>query len=197
MKHQLHDYYKEVNIPERLKGNILNDKNEKLETINNLSKVNLLVGTNNSGKSLLLRELLKTKEAGKDVPSNILKEINDKLLSYKKEFLEILKELDWVFIQDSAAKRITLTDLDSIFSITISGVKSIDFIKQHLQKEHSLSRLYNFKPHGYRSISLRRVIPVTPNIRKEMINFFEELATWVKNIETEFTYNKSNLRPYN
>jgi AAA15 family ATPase/GTPase len=56
----LYEAYRKYDVPEKLKGEIFNAEDEVLSELDKLNKINILVGPNNSGKSLLLRELIKT-----------------------------------------------------------------------------------------------------------------------------------------
>ena len=59
-KWKLHHFYNSIPIPKRLKNDILNENRKQITYIKNISKLNIFVGENNSGKSLLLREILKS-----------------------------------------------------------------------------------------------------------------------------------------
>lgn len=51
--------FQKHDVPEEIKDELYNTKNEKLNSIDNFSKINIFIGANNSGKSKLIRELIK------------------------------------------------------------------------------------------------------------------------------------------
>jgi AAA15 family ATPase/GTPase len=57
----LFEAYRKYDCPEKLKNELYDREKTRLTELNHLRKVNILVGPNNSGKSLLLRELIKTR----------------------------------------------------------------------------------------------------------------------------------------
>lgn len=57
----LFEAYRKYTLPEKLKNELYDSKKTRLTVLDNMRKVNILVGPNNSGKSLLLRELIKTR----------------------------------------------------------------------------------------------------------------------------------------
>lgn len=54
-----YETYQKYDVPASLGEQILNPNGESLKTIENINKVNIFIGANNSGKSKILRELLK------------------------------------------------------------------------------------------------------------------------------------------
>ncbi|HEY5407031.1 MAG TPA: AAA family ATPase [Ginsengibacter sp.] len=56
---KFYETYQRYNIPEGLKDDIYNTEGEKLSIIQNISKINIFIGANNSGKSKLIRELIR------------------------------------------------------------------------------------------------------------------------------------------
>ena len=88
---------KEVKIPNELYS-FISDKNEKEEVVKNLSKINIFVGENNSGKSRFLRSLLKKKNF-EFLPNNIdYYKINDNIPLLKKRIQNFLDGFDKINI---------------------------------------------------------------------------------------------------
>lgn len=56
---EFHNLLNTVNVPEKLKKSLFNNKGIEINQILPLSKINIFIGPNNSGKSLLIREILK------------------------------------------------------------------------------------------------------------------------------------------
>jgi predicted ATP-dependent endonuclease of OLD family len=79
---EFHNFYEYLPVPDSLKGKLL-DKDEKVLTdIEYLNKINIFIGENNSGKSYILREIIKATKANvnnENFFNNIKKLINDKL----------------------------------------------------------------------------------------------------------------------
>jgi AAA15 family ATPase/GTPase len=53
--------FAKYDVPKKLANDIYDSETNQLSTIDNLNRVNIFLGANNSGKSILIRELLKTK----------------------------------------------------------------------------------------------------------------------------------------
>ena len=73
----IHHYYNSIPVPSRLENDVLDENLDKIDHIPNLSKLNIFVGQNNSGKSILLREILKSDWKhflSKDIQNYIYKE---------------------------------------------------------------------------------------------------------------------------
>ncbi len=58
---QLHEFYTTFPVPERVAGYVLDGDQKSVRQIDDILKLNIIIGANNSGKSLLLREMLKIK----------------------------------------------------------------------------------------------------------------------------------------
>ena len=58
-------YFGQPPVPEKLKKHLLDTDQVEVKTLKHLSKINVFIGPNNSGKSLLIRELLKTTYEGR------------------------------------------------------------------------------------------------------------------------------------
>lgn len=62
---QLYQSYQKIKVPTSLNGIILDEAHRPVDEINNFTKVNIFVGPNNTGKSFLLREILKGQHSKK------------------------------------------------------------------------------------------------------------------------------------
>lgn len=56
----LYEGFRKYDVPSNLQGELFDSDNQALAELINLNKINIFVGPNNSGKSLLLREIVKT-----------------------------------------------------------------------------------------------------------------------------------------
>ena len=89
----IYNFFESIEAPERLNGYLIG-KNKPIKYIKPLSRLNIFIGTNNSGKSLLMRELLR--EIGVNshqVQKSVLNDLD--ILMYKaiEAFTEVGKEL--------------------------------------------------------------------------------------------------------
>jgi len=85
-----YQYHAKVLIPESLKGEIYSLEN-KVTYIDHVNKVNLFIGANNSGKSKIVRELLKEKNSGVGWSKEVIAEIKAIVENTKDEIRETLK----------------------------------------------------------------------------------------------------------
>ncbi len=76
----LHEYFGLLPVPERLKNHILDPDGKPLYKIENLSKINVFIGENNSGKSLLIREIVKQNPTNSYPNKFSTKEIEEPLI---------------------------------------------------------------------------------------------------------------------
>jgi hypothetical protein len=78
--------YRLRDLPDKLKGELIDVEDSELTKLEHLSKVNIFVGANNSGKSRIIREVLRSKSAkyyGDDEWSQI-----EKLVQFLKSFAD-------------------------------------------------------------------------------------------------------------
>ena len=57
----VYEAFREYDLPNKLSNELFDQNGKPLTRINKLSKVNIFVGPNNFGKSILIREILKTR----------------------------------------------------------------------------------------------------------------------------------------
>jgi len=89
---KFYEYYYKLPIPDRIKENVFDESSTKIPFIENLSKVNLFVGQNNSGKSLLLREILKDKGIKSYLIAEHWVSVNNIIAAHKQRLIEFLSE---------------------------------------------------------------------------------------------------------
>jgi len=92
MNRDVYKYFSSILLPDRLRNFVFNEDNVAIERISSLTKLNLFVGTNNSGKSLLLREILKTAEYKSEINIELKNEINETLSKFVTGFHKYLDE---------------------------------------------------------------------------------------------------------
>ena len=82
----LADFIAALPIPKELDGLVVNDNNEKVDVLFPLSRINIFVGTNNSGKSYILRELMKSEIGLNYLSQKLCDELNEYVETVKSEF---------------------------------------------------------------------------------------------------------------
>ena len=108
--------FRKRDVPKKLSDEIFNSSGAKIAAIENLNKVNIFVGPNNSGKSLLLREMLKTKSHSYYGPD---------------KWAEIIDHLEIFKFIESALNRVMKTSNLSIISDSHEGeIINLDNLKQ-------------------------------------------------------------------
>ncbi len=75
--------YRSIDIPEKLRNDLLDSNDAILQKIESLNKINIFIGPNNSGKSLLIREILKS-NSKKYIGENIWAQIQQQVSFYDK-----------------------------------------------------------------------------------------------------------------
>lgn len=195
MEFELFEYYNKVGIPSRLKGDILDNYNTPVSFITGISKVNLFVGTNNSGKSLLLREILKLKKLENYPSINIKNEINDFIKSRLNLIVEILNKHNYQKIQDSYTSAITEEKINNSFikfddnfqTISEYSTKGIIALRELWQ---ATPRTFAFKdkPH------MPKTIPA--EIRDEIIQIQTQLKDFISVLEANYTYDNELKKIY-
>lgn len=172
---KLHEHFYWLKIPDRLDGDIFDEELNELKVIDGLSKVNVFVGKNNSGKSLFLRELLKSSFEHSNVSHQVAQKINEFIdefigqiqLYYRTENIRALKipspptndEVEWK-IDD-------IKKLVGSFNPSTSSVQS--FVKTTNEKVEGTF----LKAPIYRLIQENhRTLNIPPDERKALSEFF-------------------------
>src|ERR1051325_7378185 len=60
---KLYETLQQYSIPQNLKDEVYDREGKQLDSIDNFTKINIFVGSNNSGKSKFIRELIRQKQA--------------------------------------------------------------------------------------------------------------------------------------
>ena len=87
----LNEFYNKLPISQlKLSEDVYDDSKKLIEEIHNISKLNIFVGQNNSGKSLILREVLKCNSFEIYLNSSVIEKINrvveESLLKFEEHF---------------------------------------------------------------------------------------------------------------
>lgn len=92
MSYTLTDYIAALPIPRELEGLVVNSDNDKIDVLSPLSRINIFVGANNSGKSYILRELMKSEIGFNYLSQELCDELNRKYVeSAHNEFNDQFK----------------------------------------------------------------------------------------------------------
>jgi hypothetical protein len=141
-KLELYKHFDRISIPKSLKGRVEISGQSNSKFIENLSKINVFVGSNNSGKSYLLREILISHLVPFLYDAKILQEINKIIEETKWELENSLNPLaDSIYIQPENIigfkKGKLITDNRIFPHLTIDEVISfnvnIEFIQDTVQ----------------------------------------------------------------
>lgn len=188
----LFQYYSSFDIPTHLKQDILNQDLSIVDCINNTTKINLFVGVNNSGKSLLLREILKSDNHA-NKPSNKIKEdINNFLLEKINRLLQILKENNY---ERLVVNHQTYIDNERIKKSQVPFDSNFETVTAYRQKGlEDLFRLSKQKPARYRQVGgLNASVPFPKFIENEIHTIQDDIRSFIANIEdTHTNRNKIN-----
>tara|TARA_R110001592_G_scaffold6425_1_gene34574 strand:- start:133 stop:2121 length:1989 start_codon:yes stop_codon:yes gene_type:complete len=138
-KMHLVDYFRRLPVPAKLKEDIYFNDNIKLNQnlIDNISKINVVIGPNNSGKSLFCRELLKTQIESEYFSDYKIHDLNIKLKEFKKRYTAIFKGLNTDYFQNNDGI-IRLSMLNKAFT---EITKTTNIRQLHREIEPLLNRL--------------------------------------------------------
>lgn len=92
---ELKDFIGAVDVPESLKnriGKMINGEFQAEEVISGLSKINILVGANNSGKSYIMREILKSDLQLNYFAEGLTQEYNRLIGGFRTQFENIIDD---------------------------------------------------------------------------------------------------------
>lgn len=97
-------------LPDSLKSRLVDANGKSIEELKDLSKINILVGPNNSGKSFIMRELFKQESLAAWIPDNS-----------RQHLKQELKNRIALFYNSENASRITKGESETISAYTRSG----------------------------------------------------------------------------
>lgn len=92
---RFHQAFSMIRIPSKLEGKVQDLNYEIIETIESISRVNLFVGSNNSGKSLLLRNLVNDAAFVVCLDSKAIDEVNRERELYINQLATYLHEFNY------------------------------------------------------------------------------------------------------
>lgn len=139
---KFYETFQRCNVPEVLKEDLFNSNNEKLNTIENFSKINIFIGANNSGKSKLIREIIKQKPINYYGNDNwkFITEIISKIFSIVNEKLsQICLSKNYFIISNSGNGQIFDTE---------ELLKAKERLVQYLP-DYNISDTINFLEHNF------------------------------------------------
>jgi len=148
-----------VKVPKELKSQIFNSENEIIYEIDNLSKINFLVGPNNSGKSYLSRELCKCFET--NISDVLLEFIEDLFQSFRNEIEKIRQKERYEIEKKRVSSKHLNTSPDYnpdpyvIIEklVNLEFVNSDDFIDTLSKMKKYVDEWKNFKNHNDLNLS--------------------------------------------
>lgn len=185
-KTHVHNYYSETPVPKRLSSFILDHNSNPISDISELTKINLFVGSNNSGKSLLLREILKS-GFSEIKPSNSIKQLinqeREQILSKIKAFM---KDNDITQMHGYSSKIIDLNVINKIDISFTPAIKTIQDYKALISKSefnYFYQDLRTFRTTSQPSISQR----FSPDKNSEITKLKSDLVEWLNSIEINYT----------
>ena len=78
-----------IKTPDRLKDHLLDQENKKINLLGPFQKINVIIGTNNSGKSLLMRELIRQLIDKTYVSDRYLNNLNKKIVELRNNICQV------------------------------------------------------------------------------------------------------------
>lgn len=193
-----YEAYRKYDLPAKLRNELYDSLSNQLQLLDKLNKVNIFVGPNNSGKSLLLRELLKTNSPTYYSSENWEKIL--KLLQFIKEVPDKIRSVSHIHnlevIIDSNGVLIDLRQFEQLYpqiSVYKSGYTlqtATDSLRHLFTKDFKFqeNKLYSYSSpdviNQYFNISSQR------KLLEEITDYLEEL----KRQASEITLALQSLR---
>lgn len=208
----LYEAFRSIDVPEKIAAHIFDSNDQHLTQIKNLNKINIFIGANNSGKSLLLREILKSdsKKYYSDEKWHELKLLfHDTLFHLLSQVSEIHPSRNIIAllhsdgkiifsfeplyeIRDSLLDRVGDFQIDSIIE-KLNSLKTVD-----LKLDRNAS--YRLLDNNHLIIHLNRTIENinrVNNIFKWLTKFQEEVPSLVDTLlKYKFSDNSNQLKKY-
>jgi hypothetical protein len=155
---------------------------DKALFIENISKVNLFTGSNNSGKSKILREILKENKK-LDIPSNSVVElINNKSEHIQNQINNLISEFETQQIELNNAQVLAQDDFlvkIGAFRFTEDLSTYLEMIRSYFHDRGGQPKAYYFNKYGrqqrggFNSNQIEHVKSTLNKIEKEIVSFIE------------------------
>ena len=185
MSLEFYESFQKYDIPENLKDELYNADGQKLTLINNLNKINIFVGPNNSGKSKIIREILRTetKMYYSDHQWNnikaVLTEFLDDLLKNLRIFFIRYNPGDYQLHMHSGPNILSLTEIIETKNIIINHESNfnisalLDLYKENFKKWKLVQANYYLKINdkNTRQVELSEVTKVFEMLEAFKIKF--------------------------
>lgn len=176
---KFHQYFTTLPVPDKLTDSIFTEKGESLNKIGKLSKINVFVGPNNSGKSLLIREILKEKEFSPQLDTNLLNPINKHIDECKTALKNIFNEKQWACLLgnnnrlDDLIIDNVLNEYDGSKRIENHVKNMVDVLKATKEKGFHTFQLKRGDSHHFRPNQNKDIIKALDNTIQQLTTALE------------------------
>ncbi len=201
-----HEYNAARAIPSSLKDKIIDFEGNPLTLLENLSKINIIVGANNSGKSYFLRELFKQPSEPIYLNKNHTKDFSDKIKEFVNLFYVIISGYasndedlkNPQFVLRSPSNNIPdfkFNDMNTWHGL--SDTNDINFILKHLSNFTNSLMAQENQPLVLQKMTPNKMdenpisLPVAKNV--ELTNWVKEFKSLVHTWLQDFEYSKNKF----
>jgi AAA15 family ATPase/GTPase len=142
----INHYFQALPVPKSLQGDILDGEGKELSQLNHLNQFNVFIGQNNSGKSLLARELLKQNPESEYLDQSKVGIYNRQLLATYNSFENLFQGNEQKTLSGGSIK-LTLVDLKDKFE-EFDPLSSV-FREHHKEVSDFFKKLERFRPQHF------------------------------------------------
>lgn len=194
MNYTLSDYIAAIPIPQNLEGRVMNRDGQRLDIVSPLARINIFVGANNSGKSYLVREFMKSDFDLNYLSEAICREINDSFLKLSKnQFNKKLKEYETeikLVVKDPMNLVNYNLKIEKIKTMAKEVFKPLTNIDNTNTKSESIDNLVGFIQEPYLIEDNAAISPLGATTSQEMIDILKAL-----NADCKGLIYKNNQKP--
>src|ERR1700722_4570484 len=157
-----YQYYSYIPVPKELKDDLIDNQERPLTKLEDLSHINIFLGTNNSGKSRIIREIIRDNIDPIYFQKEIQEDIKTQIKNAREDFLNLISrtwnKFDQSFHIASASKELyleakdygfDLKDFDERFNSDFGVIKIIQNILDLLKEIKPLTYTRIVVPNGH------------------------------------------------
>ena len=146
-KLKFYEYYSFIPVPDKLKDDLLDSEEQPLTKLENLSHINIFLGTNNSGKSRIIREIIRKEITPVFINKETQKKLSSVILNTKttlQQWMITKCKQHWVhlseilitnnFVLRSGSYLFSIPEYDKLFNARISIIDQNKNMEELLKK---------------------------------------------------------------
>lgn len=203
MSLKIYDFYSYLDLSNDISQSFIDQDAKPLEKLNGLQKINILVGSNNSGKSYLMRELIKNFNPPYNINISLLGQASLDINTKKSDIVKFIKKtlsidpsnINTKSFQMSISGNISQSEIRTITTSYLTNKKSYKVSEiQKLYDDINEIRLLLDKPPSGLTIGFQNVDAITLN--KKQTNEFNALLSILYNVVEQYIFHSPIIKIY-